>query len=108
MQRRRDIYPPISETFPYDPLEWVPERWATWTPKAWTFIPFNGGPRICIGMNFAMMEMGYTIVRLLQNFDKIIDYGNTTNIHVEIVITPADGTNVGFVKKGYSAENAGY
>lgn len=42
MQRRKDLYPPISEDFPYDPLEWVPERWATWQPRAhggWTFIP---------------------------------------------------------------------
>lgn len=52
MQRRRDLYPEISESFPYDPAEWVPERWATWRPRGlsgWTFIPFNGGPRICIG-----------------------------------------------------------
>lgn len=100
MQRRRDLYPPISEAFPYDPLTWVPERWGTWTPKAWQFIPFNGGPRICIGMNFAMSEMGYTIVRLLQQFDGIIDYGNTTTPKCEIVITPANGTNVGFMKGG--------
>jgi cytochrome P450 len=98
MQRRRDLYPPISETFPYDPLDWVPERWATWTPKAWQFIPFNGGPRICIGMNFAMSEMGYTIIRILQEFEQIIDYGNTSTLKCEIVVTPADGVNVGFVK----------
>lgn len=52
MQRRRDLYPPVSESFPYDPLAWVPERWATWQPRlfaGWTYIPFNGGPRICIG-----------------------------------------------------------
>ncbi|KPI34486.1 Cytochrome 52A13 [Cyphellophora attinorum] len=103
MQRRRDLYPPISESFPYDPLDWVPERWATWTPKAWQYIPFNGGPRICIGMNFAMSEMGYTVVRLLQEFDTIIDYGNTTTAKCEIVITPADGTNVGFVKSAVKA-----
>lgn len=52
MHRRRDLYPPLSEAFPYEPCEWVPERWATWTPRAWQFIPFNGGPRICIGQNF--------------------------------------------------------
>ena len=106
MQRRRDIYPPISETFPYEPSEWLPERWATWTPKAWTFIPFNGGPRICIGMNFAMMEMGYTVVRLLQHYEKIVDYGNTTEMHCDIVVTPAHGTNVGFVKKGHSIKKS--
>ena len=98
MQRRRDLYPAISETFPYDPLDWVPDRWATWTPKAWQYIPFNGGPRICIGMNFAMSEMGYTIVRILQQFDQIIDYGNKPTMKCEIVVTPADGVNVGFVK----------
>ncbi len=98
MQRRRDLYPPISETFPYDPLDWMPDRWATWTPKAWQFIPFNGGPRICIGMNFAMSEMGYTIVRVLQQFDQIIDYGSKPILKVEIVVTPGDGVNVGFVK----------
>jgi hypothetical protein len=45
------------------------------------------------------VEMGYTIVRLLQHYDKIIDYGNKSDMHVEIVITPAYGTNVGFVKE---------
>lgn len=102
MQRRRDLYPPISETFPYDPLDWVPDRWATWTPKAWQFIPFNGGPRICIGMNFAMIEIGYTIIRILQHFDQIIDYGNKPTLKCEIVITPGDGVNVGFVKNAKS------
>ena len=99
MQRRRDLYPPISASFPYDPLEWVPDRWATWTPKAWNFIPFNGGPRICIGQQFAMVEMGYTIVRILQEFDQIIDYGSKRILHAEIILTPAEGVKVGFVKR---------
>ena len=96
MQRRRDLYPPISKDFPYDPLEWVPERWATWTPKSWQFIPFNGGPRICIGQSFAMIEMGYTICRIMQNFDLLIDYGNKAILKAEIVLTPAEGVKIGF------------
>lgn len=48
LQRRADIYPPPSSGFP-DYLSFVPERWDSWTPKSWTYIPFNGGPRICIG-----------------------------------------------------------
>lgn len=101
-QRRRDLYPPISPSFPYDPLEWWPERWATWTPKAWNFIPFNGGPRICIGQQFAMVEMGYTIVRILQEFDQIVDYGSPRILHAEIILTPAEGVKVGFLKKNHS------
>lgn len=45
MQRRRDIYPPVTAEFA-DPLTFSPERWYNWQPKAWEFVPFNGGPRI--------------------------------------------------------------
>ena len=58
MQRRPDLYPPVSETFA-DPAVFSPERWETWTPKPWHHVPFNGGPRICVGQNFAMTEMAY-------------------------------------------------
>lgn len=53
MQRRADIYPPTSEKFA-DPAIFSPDRWDHWTPKAWTYVPFNGGPRICVGQNFAV------------------------------------------------------
>ena len=45
MQRNRALYPPTSENFA-DPLTFSPERWYTWQPKSWEFVPFNGGPRI--------------------------------------------------------------
>ena len=54
MQRRRDLYP--AEKFA-DPAFFCPERWETWQPKPWHYLPFNGGPRICIGQNFALTEM---------------------------------------------------
>jgi cytochrome P450 len=55
MQRRPDLYPPPESGFP--PVDkFVPERWDGWTPKSWTYIPFNGGPRICIGQQFALTE----------------------------------------------------
>jgi cytochrome P450 len=58
MQRRRDLYPDVSPTFP-DPDVFSPDRWDHWTPKPWQYLPFNGGPRICVGQNFAMTEMAY-------------------------------------------------
>jgi len=56
MQRRPDLYPPPSADFA--PIEmFSPERWEKWQPKSWNYIPFNGGPRICIGQQFALTEM---------------------------------------------------
>ena len=96
MQRRPDLYPPPSPEFPHV-LTFYPERWEKWTPKAWTYIPFNGGPRICVGQQFALTEMGYTIVRMLQRYEYISKYweGNQ-KVKSEIVMCPTDGVKIGF------------
>jgi cytochrome P450 len=101
MQRRRDLYPPISDSFPYEPSEWVPERWETWSPKAWQYIPFSGGPRICIGQQFALLELAYTICRVLQVFPKLecrVDVEGVNILHSDLVLTPATGVKVGLYK----------
>lgn len=70
MQLTDEIYPPVSDSFP-PPELFRPDRWRTWSPRPWTHIPFNGGPRICVGQQFAMTEMAYTIVRILQRFSQV-------------------------------------
>lgn len=103
MQRRPDIYPPPSETFP-PVLDFAPERWEHWTPKSWTYIPFNGGPRICIGQQFALTEMGYTLVRILQRFEGLEVGGSAereVKLRADIVLQPAGTVMVSFVgRKG--------
>ncbi|TLD14458.1 hypothetical protein PspLS_11222 [Pyricularia sp. CBS 133598] len=47
-----------------------PYRWDTWKPKPWTYIPFGGGPRICIGQEFGLTEMAFLLVRLLQRYSR--------------------------------------
>jgi cytochrome P450 len=47
-----------------------PERWEGRKP-GFEYLPFNGGPRICLGQQFALTEAGYVAVRLLQKFDRI-------------------------------------
>lgn len=35
------------------------------------YLPFNGGPRICLGQQFALTEASYTTIRLMQEFKDI-------------------------------------
>lgn len=63
MHRRTDLW---GE----DANEFKPERFVGRRP-GWEYLPFNGGPRICIGQQFALTEASYVTVRLLQRFDMI-------------------------------------
>lgn len=63
MHRRKDYYGEDAEVF-------KPERWETLRP-GWEYLPFNGGPRICIGQQFALTEASYTTIRLMQEFKSI-------------------------------------
>ncbi|KAF8538051.1 cytochrome P450 [Trichophaea hybrida] len=88
MQRREDIFGPDSHEF-------KPERWDKWSPKPWTFIPFNGGPRICLGQQFAYTEMAYTLCRLFQNFDGVLDRATQPQSErCETTISPGAGVKV--------------
>jgi cytochrome P450 len=42
VHRRTDIWGPEAEVF-------RPERWEESKQNAWEFLPFNGGPRACLG-----------------------------------------------------------
>ncbi|KAJ5502300.1 Cytochrome P450 E-class CYP52 [Penicillium fimorum] len=84
MHRRKDLWGPDADQF-------KPERWME-CRAGWEYIPFNGGPRICIGQQFALTEAGYVIVRLLQRFDKIEDVYPDQRIRYGFTLTsaPAD------------------
>jgi len=48
------------------PREFRPERWAGDRDRPeYAFFPFGGGPRHCIGMRFARLELGLALARLL-------------------------------------------
>ncbi|GAB1310348.1 Cytochrome P450 alkane hydroxylase [Madurella fahalii] len=100
MQRRPELYPPPSEKFA--PIEvFSPDRWFHWQPKPWQYIPFNGGPRICIGQQFALTEMAYVLTRLFQRYERIDNYmgeidGGKPALRAEIVLQPGNGVKVAF------------
>jgi cytochrome P450 len=60
----------LPEVYGPDATEYRPERWEKLKP-GWAYIPFNGGPRICIGQQFALTEAGYTVVRIVQRFKNV-------------------------------------
>ncbi|PYI12009.1 cytochrome P450 [Aspergillus sclerotiicarbonarius CBS 121057] len=64
MHRRTDLYGPDAHSF-------RPERWEENSKRGWDYLPFNGGPRICLGQQYALTEASYTLVKLLQRFDRI-------------------------------------
>lgn len=51
MQRRKDLYGP-------DPLAFRPERWdgSELASIGWAYLPFNGGPRLCLGSKFGCIS----------------------------------------------------
>ncbi|KAF2203067.1 cytochrome P450 52A11 [Delitschia confertaspora ATCC 74209] len=98
MQRRGDLYPSEASGFPHVD-QFVPERWDGWTPRSWTYIPFNGGPRICIGQQFALTEMAYTLVRLFQRYETVENRmnGQEAGMHSDIVLQPSNVVKVAFL-----------
>nr|GAT53741.1 cytochrome P450 monooxygenase [Mycena chlorophos] len=67
MHRRKDLWGPDAEEF--DPDRFLDDRVKKYLLKnAFQFLPFNAGPRICLGQQFAYNEMSFMLVRLLQSF----------------------------------------
>ena len=96
--RRKNIYGPDADDF-------CPERWESDTNKfGWAYFPFNGGPRACLGQDFAIMEISYTLVRLLQSFPTISlpageknEAPGSERQRLTLVLSSADGCKVDIV-----------
>ncbi|KAH9483172.1 Cytochrome P450 monooxygenase 75 [Psilocybe cubensis] len=70
MHRRTDLWGPDAREF--DPDRFLDDRLHKYLiPNPFIFIPFNAGPRICLGQQFAYHEMSFFLVKLLQQFSGI-------------------------------------
>jgi cytochrome P450 len=84
MHHRKDVWGEDVEDF-------KPDRWEG-KKVGWDYLPFNGGPRICLGQQFALTEAGYVIVRLMQRFEVLENMDERKEIrHTLSVTTSTDG-----------------
>ena len=108
----------LKELWGEDADEFKPERWIGRKP-GWEYLPFNGGPRICLGRKssyhheremvrmvvkvdmlmilkeqFSLTEASYVIVRMLQRFEAIENCETETVVKHNLTLTSCSGTGV--------------
>lgn len=89
---RREEYFPEPEKF--DPERFTPER-EKQLPR-YAFVPFGAGPRICLGMYFAMMEGHLLLATIAQRVSFALVPGQTIEpdpVH-HLALRPAGAVNV--------------
>jgi cytochrome P450 len=74
--RLKGVYP--------DPLAFRPERWETFTPPPYSYLPFGSGARYCIGAGLATRTLTLGLSSLVRGFDltpawpePLLEAGNT-------------------------------
>jgi cytochrome P450 len=77
-----------------DPFKFVPERW---TPEAqamrpkFSYFPFGGGPRVCIGESFAWMEGVLLIAAIAQRWRLRLSPDHPVEIEPLVTLRPKHG-----------------
>ncbi|MBW2548933.1 MAG: cytochrome P450 [Deltaproteobacteria bacterium] len=76
-----------------NPLEYRPERWTRESERRLprgAYVPFAGGPRVCLGKQFAMMEMRIILGTLIQNVDINLLDGFEPDFVANISLNPGE------------------
>ncbi|TML99489.1 MAG: cytochrome P450 [Actinobacteria bacterium] len=88
IHRRPDVYP--------DPAAFRPERFLSEdAPDTYTWVPFGGGTRRCLGASFALMEMRIVLARVLERVPlRPADPERERVQFRAITLSPRNGTRV--------------
>ncbi|EDV24432.1 uncharacterized protein TRIADDRAFT_25960 [Trichoplax adhaerens] len=87
-----------------EPEQFRPERFTSEEKSKrdpCTYLPFGNGPRNCIGMRLAMLEVKLAIVKILQKVELIVTKETDVPLQLKCgsTLSPANGVYVGFRKR---------
>jgi cytochrome P450 len=80
-----------------DPQRFWPERWETERARdmpKFAYFPFSGGPRNCIGAQFALLEAKLILSTLVKRYDVAVDPASHPTIDAALTLRPAKGMRV--------------
>ena len=83
------------------PESFEPERFTKANEKLrkpFTYLPFGGGPRGCIGGNYAMLQMLMILSHLLRRYDFQLAPGQTIEARPMVILQPKHGIRMTFTK----------
>jgi cytochrome P450 len=84
LHHREDVYP--------DPFAFRPERWHGQKPGTYTWIPFGGGIRRCLGAALAMAEQRIVLATMARRLDLEADDPEPERaVHRNVTMIPARG-----------------
>lgn len=85
-----------------NPTEFDPSRFSKEKKKqrhSFAYLPFGGGPRLCIGNNFSLMEMQLALARLVPRYDFELVPGQEIKAFPLITLHPKNGIRMEIQKK---------
>jgi len=85
-----------ENTESFDPARFIKGYEKLRTP--FTYLPFGGGPRVCIGNHYAMLQMLMILSELLRRYDFELTPGQTIEARPMVILRPKNGIRMSFTK----------
>jgi cytochrome P450 len=79
----------FDDALAFDPARWTDGR--TSQLHRFAYFPFGGGPRVCIGAGFAMMETTLVLAMLAQRFRFVVENGVSIQPRASMTLRPDGG-----------------